>query len=310
MRIYVDCDPGIDDAMALAYVTAGPDAEIVGVGTVFGNNGVDVTTDNALRLLELYGRPEVPVARGAARPLAQPPRSAEHVHGRNGLGEVDLPAPAGAPVDHSAAEMLVRAARSAPGALDVLALGPLTNIALALSLEPELPRLLRRVVVMGGAVRAPGNVTPWGEANVVADPEAAETVLAAGFDAVLVPLDVTMRTVATTAWLDELKTVAGRRAETASAFLDFYAGWYSTVFGERQCAMHDPLAAAILLDEAVATETVEVPVRVELRGEFTRGMTLADMRLNRDLGDGRPPVRVVGAADGTVFLARMLDALR
>ena len=145
MRIYVDCDPGIDDPLALAYVTGRPDVELVGVGSVFGNNDVTTTTGNALRLLELYGGPEVPVARGAGLPLAQAPRPAKGVHGENGLGEVVLPEPAAAPVDHSAAEMLVRNARSAPGEIDVLALGPLTNLALALSIEPHLPGLLRRV---------------------------------------------------------------------------------------------------------------------------------------------------------------------
>ncbi|GAA4939581.1 nucleoside hydrolase [Streptomonospora halophila] len=310
MRIYVDCDPGIDDALALAYVTAQPDVELVGVGSVFGNNLVPTTTDNALRLLELYGRPDVPVARGAGRALAQPPRPALHVHGENGLGEVELPEPAAAPVELSAAETLVRSARSAPGEIDVLALGPLTNIALALSIEPDLPRLLRRVVVMGGAVRAPGNTAPLAEANVASDPEAADVVLGAGFDTTLVALDVTMRTVADGDWLDGLDRVAGRRAETTAAILRFYTDWYSGMFGVRQCAMHDPLAAAVLIDPTLVTDAVEVPVRVELRGEHTRGQTVADLRLNRDRTDGRPAVTLVGDVDGEAFFKRMTDALR
>ncbi|MFD6099004.1 nucleoside hydrolase [Nocardiopsis flavescens] len=309
MRVFVDCDPGIDDAVALAYLAARPEVEIVGVGAVFGNGGVEVTADNALRLLELYGRPGVPVAVGASRPLVQEPRLAPHVHGENGLGGVELPAPAGSPVAESAAELLVRLARSHPGELDVLAVGPLTNLAIALGLEPRLPELVRRLVVMGGAVRVPGNVSSHAEANINNDPEAAEAVFGAGFDLDLVALDVTMETVATGEWLEELKGVPGERASRTSDFLDFYADFYKGIFGVRQCAMHDPLAAAVLVDPHLVTESVEAPVRVELAGSLTRGMTVADLR-PRPGADGRRPVRVVTAVAGGEFLGRMLDALR
>jgi purine nucleosidase len=283
--------------------------EIVGVGAVFGNNSVDVTADNALRLLELYGRPDVPVAVGAARPLVQPPRLAAHVHGANGLGDVELPEPAARPVRGTAAELLVRLARENPGEIDVLAVGPLTNLAIALALEPELPRLVRRLVVMGGAVRVAGNVSSHAEANISNDPEAAEAVFAAGFDLDLVALDITMKTVATTEWLAELGTVSGERAERTSAFLDFYADFYSGIFGVRQCAMHDPLAAAVLVDPHLVTEAFEAPVHVELAGSLTRGMTVADLR-PRPKKDDRRPARVVTEVAEAEFLGRMLDSLR
>jgi len=125
-----------------------------------------------------------------------------------------------------------------------------------------------------------------------------------------VALDVTMRTVSTGAWLDELATVAGPRAETSTAFLRFYTDWYTRVFGTRQCAMHDPLAAAVLLDPDLVTAADEVPVRVELRGEHTRGQTIADLRPNRDTSDERVAVRLVGGVDGEAFFKRMTDALR
>jgi purine nucleosidase len=309
MRVFVDCDPGIDDAVALAYLAARGDVEIVGVGAVFGNNSVDITADNALRLLELYGRPDVPVAVGAGRPLVQEPRLAAHVHGGNGLGDVELPAPAGKPVPQSAAELLVGLVRAAPGEIDVLAVGPLTNLAIALGLEPELPRLVRRLVVMGGAVRAAGNVSSHAEANISNDPEAAEAVFAAGFDMDLVALDITMETVATPEWLAELKGVPGERAERTSAFLDFYADFYAGLFGVRQCAMHDPLAAAVLVDPHLVTGSYETPVRVELAGGLTRGMTVADLR-PRPSHDDRRPVRVITGVAEAEFLGRMLDSLR
>lgn len=309
MRVFIDCDPGIDDAVALAYLAARPEVEIVGVGAVFGNNTVAVTADNALRLLELYGRPNVPVAVGAERPLVQAPRLAEHVHGGNGLGDVALPEPEGAPVTESAAELLVRLARENPGELDVLAVGPLTNLAIALGLEPRLPELVHRLVVMGGAVEVPGNVGSHAEANIVNDPEAAEAVFAAGFDLDLVALDITMKTVATSEWLDQLKEVPGERAERTSAFLDFYADFYKGIFGLRQCAMHDPLAAAVLIDPYLVTEAFEAPIRVELNGSLTRGMTVADRR-PRPSADERRAARVVTSVSGDEFLKLMLDSLR
>ncbi len=309
MRVFVDCDPGIDDAVALAYLAARPEVKIVGVGAVFGNNAVDVTAQNALRLLNLYGRPDVPVAVGAARPLVQEPKLAGHVHGGNGLGDVELPEPTRAPVPESAAGLLVRLVRENPGEIDVLAVGPLTNLALALGLEPRLPELVRRLVVMGGAVEAPGNVSSHAEANIANDPEAAEAVFAAGFDTDLVALDVTMKTVAPGTWLDRLKEVPGERARHTSAFLDFYADFYKGVFGVRQCAMHDPLAAAVLVDPHLVTSAFDAPIRVELTGGLTRGMTVADRR-PRPSQDGRRAVRVVTAVREDEFLDRMLDSLR
>ncbi|WP_235005954.1 nucleoside hydrolase [Nocardiopsis sp. JB363] len=308
-RVFIDCDPGIDDAVALAYLAARPEVEILGVGAVFGNNTVEVTARNALRLLELYDRPGVPVAVGAGRPLVQAPRLAEHVHGGNGLGDVELPESEAEPVAESAAELLVRLARENPGELDVLAVGPLTNVAIAIGLEPRLPELVRRLVVMGGAVEVPGNVGSHAEANIVNDPEAAEVVFAAGFDLDLVALDITMKTVATSEWLDRLKEVPGKRAERTSAFLDFYADFYKGIFGVRQCAMHDPLAAAVLVDPHLVTETFEAPIRVELTGSLTRGMTVADRR-PRPGGDERRATRVIASVSGDEFLDRMLDSLR
>lgn len=309
MRIFVDTDPGIDDAVALAYLAAQPDVDIVGVGSVFGNNPIEVTTDNALRLLRLFGRPEVPVAKGAARGLVATPLFAEEVHGGNGLGGVEIPPTSDGPVAESAAETLVRLARAAPGEISLLTLGTLTNIALALMLEPELPRLLGRVVIMGGAVTCPGNTTPWTEANVVKDPEAAERVLSAGFDATLVALDVTMRTLATEPWLAELAGARSQSARYCSRFLEFYVSSYSQRLKRRACPIHDALAAGILLDPSLVTEALEVPVRVELRGEHTRGMTIADLRPDR-VGDERPVVRVATEVGSDLFLKRLLDALR
>jgi purine nucleosidase len=309
VRVFVDTDPGIDDAVALAYLSARPEVDLVGVGAVFGNNPVDVTTDNALKLLELFDRPGVPVGRGAAGPLVGEAVFAEHVHGENGLGGVEVPAAHGEAQAGSAAELLVQLARVAPGEIHVLSIGTLTNLALALAIEPDLPRMLGRVVVMGGAVTHPGNTTAWAEHNIVKDPEAAERVLGAGFDLTLVTLDVTMRTLANGAWLDRLGRASGTRAEYCSRFLEFYTRYYSAnVLNQKGCPVHDPLAAGILLDPSLITAAHQVPVRVELAGEHTRGMTIADLRAV-PADDDRPPVRLPTEVDSGRFLEELLAGL-
>ncbi len=312
-RVLIDVDTGIDDALAIYYLAAGPATEarpeIVAAGSVHGNVPAPLAAENTLRVLERVGLDGVPVALGAARPLAQPLHTSEHVHGQDGLGNTRQPQPRGWLAEGSAAEQMVRLARAYPGQLTVLALGPLTNVALALLLEPELPKLLREVVVMGGAATVPGNVTSSAEANIWHDPEAAELVLDAGLQLTLVGLDVTMTALARSDWLDRLAAIEHEVARDASAILGFYADFYERLLGSRACALHDPLAAAIMLDPTLATYQ-EAPVRVELRGDHTRGATLAGLGPVDPGGpDPRPAVKVAVAADIPAFLDRMMAAL-
>ena len=205
--ILLDCDTGIDDALTLLYlaslVKAG-DAELAAVGTVHGNVAPDVGALNTLRVLERAGLTGVPVAVGAARPMAQEAQFAHDWHGADGLGETGLPEPDDRPVEASAPEQIIRLAKERPGELTLLAVGPLTNLGIALLLEPSLPALFREVVVMGGAFDHHGNVTSHAEANVWHDPEAAELVFAAGWPITLVPLDATHPTAVDGEWLDRL----------------------------------------------------------------------------------------------------------
>jgi purine nucleosidase len=316
VRIILDTDPGIDDALAMLYLAAQPDAEIVAVGSVHGNVPSPRAADNALRVLEVAGLDEVPVAVGAHRPLAQELRTAEFVHGDDGLG-----GHAGQsqrrPVDCSAAEQLVRLARENPGELSVLALGPLTNIALAVLLEPRLPELLRSIVVLGGALGVPGNVTAYAEANIWHDPEAADLVFDAGFDNLtLVGLDVTETARTDEAWLDALAGVASPRAQFAAALLDHYSGFYSNMFGFRTATMHDPLAAALLVNPELG-EYRNIAVGVELHGTHTRGQLVSDWRkivddshIETSAGVGRHPVKAAVSVDTAAFLGRLFDALK
>jgi len=170
-KIIIDTDPGIDDAQAIAFAIAHPDIELLGLTTVFGNASVEITTGNALLLLDRFGRPDIPVAAGAADPIQSERRPApDFVHGADGLGNLNLEPSARKVTDENAAEFIVRQANEHLGEISLVAIGPLTNLALALDLDPLLPSKLKELVVMGGCVDEPGNVSPLAEANFINDP--------------------------------------------------------------------------------------------------------------------------------------------
>ncbi|WP_279484078.1 nucleoside hydrolase [Actinomadura sp. GC306] len=312
--IFYDCDTGIDDAMTLLYLASRIRAgavELAGVGTVHGN--VDPLTGalNTLRVLELAGIEAggtgVPVAVGAARPMAQDVHYAVDWHGADGLGDTHLPEPAGRPAAEPAAALLVRLARAMPGELTVLATGPLTNLGAALLLDPELPSLVREVVVMGGAFDHPGNITTHAEANIWHDPEAADLVFAADWPVLLVPLDATHPTAVHGDWLDRLAAHDSAVARFAVRVLSFYVDAYTPVLRRRGAVVHDALAAMLMLEPELG-EYAERAVRVELRGELTRGTTVWDAR-SLPAEDTRRPVRVAVGGDVPAFHERLLAAL-
>ncbi|MBC6456940.1 nucleoside hydrolase [Actinomadura sp. HBU206391] len=309
-KILLDCDTGIDDAITILYlaslVKAG-EADLVGVGTVHGN--VDPATGalNTLRIFEMTGIKDVPVAVGAGRPMAQDVHFAHDWHGTDGLGETHLPVPATTPDGSSAPEQIVRLARAHPGELTLIAIGPLTNLGIALLLEPDLPELIREVVIMGGAFDHPGNITTHAEANVWHDPEAADLVFAAGWPTVLVPLDATHPTAVGDEWLDRLAESTSDVAKFAVRILDFYVTAYTPTLKRRGCVIHDALAAMLAVDPSLGRYE-ERPVRVELRGELTRGATVWDAR-SLPAEDARRPVRVVVGSDVTSFQERLLATL-
>lgn len=287
--IYLDCDTGIDDALALAYLLASPLADVVGIGTVSGNVSAAVGARNTLDLLELAGSAHIPVALGAHHPLAGSfGGGAPWVHGDNGIGEVSL-APAEASLaGESAAEMLVRLTRLYPGELRVVAIGPLTNIAEALQLEPALPSLVQSVTVMGGAALAPGNITPLAEANIHNDPEAAALVLAADWDVTLVPLDVTMASVLEEVHRQELLASSSPVAQALGEMLGYYFRFYEGIYGRPCSAMHDPLAAALAVGAVKPALAPVMRAAVDTSDGPGRGQTVCDMR---GLYAGFPPVK-------------------
>ena len=268
---YLDCDTGVDDAFALAVLAA---VDLAGIGTVSGNTSAGQAARNTLDLLALAGQDKIPVAVGAHHPLAGDfGGGASRVHGGNGIGGVTLPTAPRTPLDTTAAELLVKLSKEHE--LRIVATGPLTNLALALRLDPALPDRIQDVTVMGGAVRVPGNITPHAEANIANDPEAAAAVLAAGWDVTLVPLDVTLQH-----RFDEHDRAALARRGTplTSALAEMISGYfdyYETVFGVRASPLHDPLAACVAVGEVRVGEAPRLGLRVALDGE-ERGRLIED----------------------------------
>ncbi|WGW11619.1 nucleoside hydrolase [Saxibacter everestensis] len=276
---YLDCDTGIDDALALGYMLASPEADLIGIGTVSGNVSAADGARNTLDLLELAGHSGIPVALGAHDPQAGSfGGGAPHVHGRNGVGDVELPASKAELAPETAAELLIRLAHENPGRLRVLAVGPLTNIAEALRLEPELPRLVEDITIMGGAALAPGNITTVAEANIANDPEAAADVFAAEWNVTLVPLDVTMTNVLEESQRQELLSEEHPFPKALGDMLGYYFQFYLNQFGRACSALHDPLAAAIAVGGIQVDTAPVVHVEVDATSGPGRGQTICDMR--------------------------------
>ena len=222
----------------------------------------------------------------SSRPMAQPLMTAEFVHGQDGLGDAGVPASTREPAGTLGAAEIVRLARSRPGELTLVAVGPLTNIGLALLLEPRLPELVDRVVIMGGAIGVPGNASETGEANVWHDPEAAQLVLDAPWDVVLVGLEITMQTQLSAESLQCIERSTDPRAQLTWRLIQHYLDVYEGVLGERTCVLHDPLAMALALEPELATYRL-VRAVMELRGERSRGQA---WRISAP-GSLRPPIR-------------------
>ena len=311
--VLVDCDTGIDDAMALLYLLASPQIEVVAITSVFGNNTAARCAHNTLRVLELVGRGDIPVAVGAEGPLVGPlTYLATHVHGTDGLGDAGLSTTTVAqPSSLTAVELLLQTARHHAGALRILALGPLTNLAHALEAAPELAGLVADVVIMGGAADAPGNQTPAAEANIVHDPEAAAAVLGAGWPTTLVPLDVTMTEIVTEAHVAALvaaDTPVTRFVASASEFYFDHYGFSS--YGRRCSPCHDAVAAAVLVGDVVPTSFPLVDVQVDCTDGPGRGATICDTRgrYRGFVGTPQGRTRVALRTDGT-FPDLMVDRL-
>lgn len=308
--IVMDVDTGVDDALAIILAHRAPNAQVVAIGTVTGNVSSEQAATNTLKTLDALGA-QTPVAVGAARAMAREPLPPENVHGADGLGDADLPAPARTPTGEHAVDQLLRLVHERPGELSLFASGPLTNLGLALQRDPELPRLVKEVMVMGGAIIAAGNVTPTAEFNIYCDPEAADLVFAADWPVTLVALDVTMRALLRAEQLATLRASERPLARFTMSILPPYLALYSRRFGSEAVTMHDPLAMGLLLDPSLALERVRLDTRVETAGELTAGMTVADRRSLIGPGYDQPihPLDIPLEVDTPRFIAMLMGAL-
>ncbi len=267
--IIMDVDTGVDDAAAIALAVRLPQLELLGVTTVAGNVNVDRTTDNSLRVLQAVGSSSIPVYRGMSRPLARSYNDASLYHGESGLGDAVLPDATTSEASVTAPEYIVQAARARPGEVTLVAVAPLTNIAVALGLEPSLPRLLKRVVIMGGAFRCPGNTTPFAEYNIWADPEAAAIVANSQLPVTFIPLDVTHRAAFSKERWERLED---HNSGDARLIYSLLRRTFATR-GRPEFPLHDPLAVGVAaFPGLVSTETWSVTVETGI-GE-TSGRTV------------------------------------
>jgi purine nucleosidase len=307
--VFLDCDTGIDDVLAIVFLLSRPEIELVGIGSVSGNLDAARAAQNTLQVLDLLGAPEIPVAVGAHDFTAHPyAGGAPDVHGVNGIGDVVLPDTERTVDGRDAAQLLVDLVQEHRGALRVLAIGPCTNLAIALEREPGITALVRDVVVMGGAFLEPGNITPHAEANVWNDPEAADVVFAAPWAVTALPVDAARRQVLEAADLLALRDDASPVVGTVGRMLEVYGEFYRGVFGRPLAVLYDPLAAALLTDAVQVTRELELPVVVVTGDGEERGRTTARPADDADVA-GRRACRVVLATE-PAFAPLLVAALR
>lgn len=285
LKFLIDADTGIDDSVAIYYALKQKDVRVVGITTSFGNTTAPQGAENTLRLIKMANPGyEVPVVVGENKPLFGEWGGPEyHIHGSNGIGGVELPETDQKPLDMRAEDFIIDMAREHGHELTIITLGRMTNLALALQKEPNLPKMVKNVIFMGGTFQEHGNVLPMSEANISGDPEAADMVFQAGFDLTMVGLDVTHKTQVTPEILRKLRKYA---TPENIPFADYIIKATDDVYfpfnrAQNNCLdrspVHDP-SALVYATCPQLFKTVKVPARVECKGEFTRGMVIADFR--------------------------------
>jgi inosine-uridine nucleoside N-ribohydrolase len=302
-KILIDTDPGVDDSMAIVYALSCPEFEVVGLTSIFGNHNIDVCTTNALKLLEIVGRSDIPVARGAARPLAMEYLGpSDFVHGADGQGNVFLSPPT-TTVASTAPPFIVDMVMSHPGEITLVPIGPLTNIALAFLLEPRVVENVAGIVLMGGAAFVGGNSTAAAEANIYNDPEAADLVLGANCPIVMIPLDVTEKTNVTKEQLARYGESSKVGAKYLSTIIPFYWKFHMNTVGLDGIHLHDSSTISYMLRPDLY-QTVSHPVRVDCGDGVGRGNTICAERPPRAGSKwyGRPNITIaVGVDDQAVI---------
>ncbi|MBM6699181.1 nucleoside hydrolase [Bifidobacterium pullorum subsp. saeculare] len=308
-KLILDLDTGIDDALAIAYALGSPDAELLAITGTFGNVTVDQGVRNALAVTELLGHPEVKVYRGL--PHASRVGSfavsegTRRIHGANGIGEVTIPEPTRGPESEPAVDFIIDAAATYGKDLVIVPTGAMTTIAAALAKAPGIKDQVGGIVMMGGALTVAGNVSAWAEANIAQDPDAADSLFRSGAPVTMVGLDVTLRTLLTTAETRTWRALGTPAGDFLADMTDYYIGAYAAIAPHLGgCGLHDPLAVATALDPTLV-DTLPINMRVDVDGP-TRGRTIGDpARLND------PVATTLAAVDVDVprFLGRFMERI-
>ncbi|KAJ9701808.1 hypothetical protein PVL29_006958 [Vitis rotundifolia] len=312
-KIIIDTDPGIDDAMAIFVALQSPEVDVMGLTTIYGNVYTTLATRNALHLLEIAGRTDIPVAEGSHVTITKGTklRIADFVHGADGLGNQNFPPPAGKPIEQSAAAFLIEQAKLYPGEVTVVGLGPLTNIALAIELDPEFSKNIGQIVLLGGAFAVNGNVNPAAEANIFGDPEAADIVFTSGVDILAVGINVTHQVVLTDANREKLAQSNGKFAQYLCKILEVYFSYHCDAYNTKGVYLHDPTALLAAVNPSLITYTEGV-VRVQTSG-ITRGLTLFYNKQKRFAEvtewTDKPTVKVAVTVDAPAVVKLVMDRL-
>lgn len=312
-KIIIDTDPGIDDAMAIFVALRSPEIEVIGLTTIYGNVYTTLATTNALHLLEVAERTDIPVAEGSHVTITNGTklRIAEFVHGSDGLGNQNFPPPKGKAIQQSAVEFLVEQAKLHPGEVTVVALGPLTNIALAVQLDPSFAENIGQIVLLGGAFSVNGNVNPAAEANIFGDPDAADIVFTCGADILAVGINVTHQVVLTESDRDILEASNTKFAQYLCKILGVYFSYHREAYDMRGVYLHDPTALLAAVNPSLLTYT-KGAVRVQTSG-ITRGLTILYNKQKR-FGEAtewsdKPTVKVAVTVDAPAVVKLVMDRL-
>jgi purine nucleosidase len=303
--IIIDCDPGQDDALAILLALASPEElEVLAITAVAGNVPLALTEKNARKIVELAGRPDIPVHAGCDRPLRRAMVTAEHVHGRTGLDGAELPEPKVPLADAHAVDVIIAALRARPGAVTLCPLGPLTNIATAIQRAPDVVDHIDQIVLMGGAI-GEGNITPAAEFNIFADPHAAEIVFESGVRITMLGLDVTHQVLATPERVRAIAAPSTAVSRTITGLLEFYNIFDQTRRNRPGAPMHDPCVIAYLLRPELFAGR-DCHVAIETVGKHTLGRTVVDWS---GRGVGRPNASVIDQVDAEGFFTLLTERL-
>jgi purine nucleosidase len=274
-RIIIDTDPGIDDTLAILLALASPELTLEGLSVVHGNCSLDRAVTNGLSILELVNASHIPLARGCELPLVQPSLLAAETHGNTGLGYAKLSEPRIQPTVQHGSDFLIDKILSNPGEITLVAIGPLTNVALAVRKEPKFAKSLKELIIMGGAIRHEGNQTALAEFNTYVDPHAAHIVFHSGIPTTLVPLDVTYQCLLTAQDVERLLKIDSPIPGFIKDATDFYMEYHASYQGIQGCIINDPLALALTFAPELC-DYEELPVDVDISGGVSMGKTFAD----------------------------------